>query len=189
MISWLTRGAKGRTAVLTLFAAAAVCGTAVAAITPVKDAKFGVYTRWGADKVNIKLDKVEHVMHVDSRVYASGKNPSTDSGYNIYEFTVQNAGAAGGVREPAITAIYDDESQIDTDYLGPYLGTGLTHFNGRLEHLQTVHIRWVQFKVPVDHKLTKLILDPNDGGPKLRYTVKDANVGLLPDVPAASPTP
>lgn len=66
MFSWSTRGAKRRTAVLTILAAAAVCGSAVAA-APIKDAKLGAYARWGADKVNIRLDKVAHVKHVEDR--------------------------------------------------------------------------------------------------------------------------
>ncbi len=187
MFSRFTRSAKRRTAALTILATAAVCGTAVSAATTIKDAKFGVYTRWGADKMNVKLDKVAHVTHLGGGPYTAGRNPDATYGYTIYEFTFQNPGEdPEGIREPGISAIYDDESEIDGNAAGPYAGTGTTYFRSNLQHLQTVHIRWVQFKTPLDHKLTKIILDPNDGGPKLRYTVKDANVEELPDIPPSS---
>jgi len=175
MVSFRTLDRRRIAGALGLAAAVASCGT-LAVAAGIKDAKVGTYTRWGADKVNIRLDKIERVEHADG---------DATKGYTILSFSIQNTGNPSGVREAGITEIFDDESQLDGHSRGPYTGKGTTYFNAHLEHLQTVHVRYLQLDTPADRKITKIILDPNDGGPKLRYSIDDATIPRV-DEPAAA---
>jgi hypothetical protein len=192
MMFEFTRG-LGYRAITAGIAAAAVAGLSTVAVRAdgaIKDASIGTYVRWGADKVNIRLDKVERVDHIDARPIASAQNlKDPTNGYTILSFSVQNAGAPVGAREASVTEIFDDGSQIDGHTSGPFIGAARTLFQGHLEHNQTVHIRYVQMNTPADRKITKIILKPGDGGATLRYTVKDSDIARLPEIPLPSPAP
>ncbi len=43
--------------------------------------------------------------------------------------------------------------------------------------------------VQANRKITKIILDPNDGGPHVRYLIEDENVPRLPEIPLPAATP
>jgi hypothetical protein len=182
----------GRRAVVAGIAVSAVGSLSTAALADgtIKDAKVGTYVRWGADKVNLRLDKVERVDHIDARPIASDQNlKDPTNGYTILSLSLQNAGAPVGAREAKITEVFDDSSEIDGHSSGPFVGAGRAYFTGHLEHNQTVHIRYVQMNTPADRKITKIILNPGDGGASLRYTVKDSDIARLPEIPLPAVSP
>ncbi len=175
------------TGTFALFAATCAVSGIAAADARIKDAALRHYTGWGAGKVNIRLDSVERVEHIDGRPIASSQDPNDASnGYTILSFSVQNAGDATSIREANISEVFDDESEIDGHSAGPFVGSGKAFFSGHLEHNQTVHIRYIQMNTPADRKITKIILDPSDGGAKLRFALKDDAIKRLPEIPLAA---
>jgi hypothetical protein len=186
MMTWLPRASQRRTtaALAVLALVTATSGFAAAADT-MKDAKVATYTKFGsANQFNLRLDKVERVEHIDARPIASDQNlKDPTNGYLILSFSMQNTGDASNIPNISVTSIFDDESEMVGHASGPFVGSGRAYSSGHAEKKQTIHERIVQMNIPADRKITKIILDPNDGGAKLRYTIKDADLPRLPEIP------
>ncbi len=186
MTTRLPRAWKRRTtAVLAGLAIATASGAFAVAADTMKDAKIGTYVRFGsANQFNLRLDKVERVEHIDARPIASDQNlKDPTNGYTILSFSMQNTGDASNVPNISVTTVFDDESEMVGHASGPFVGSGRAYASGHAEKKQTIHQRIVQMNIPADRKITKIILDPNDGGAKLRYTIKDADLPRLPEIP------
>ena len=159
---------------------------AVATTGGIRDAKVGVYERYGPAKMNVRLDKIERVQHVDSGPFAHDNDPNDHTkGYIVLWFSIQNAGDPGQIPALSVTSIYDDESQVEGHAIGPFIGSGRAWAPQNLESKQTVHEHLILNAVPAERTLTKLILDPSDGAPKLRFTIRPSDVKMLPDGPTS----
>lgn len=186
MLTWIPRALQRRTAaVLAGLALATVSGGFAGAADTMKDAKIAAYTKFGAaNQFNLRLDKIERVEHIDARPIASDQNlKDPTNGYLILSFSMQNTGDASNVPNISVTTFFDDETEMIGHASGPFVGSGRAYSSGHAEKKQTIHERIVQMNIPADRKITKVILDPNDGGAKLRYTIKDADLARLPEIP------
>ena len=179
------------TALAILGLAASAATGALAARGDVVNARIGSYAHYGVRHINLRLDKIQRVAHIDGGSLAKDRDPGDGTkGYIILSFSEQNAaGTSAGVPGINVAETLDDQSTITRDTAGPFVGAGRTYAPIELEGKQTVHFRVAQFGIPADRTITKIIVDPDDGGEKLRYTVTAANVELVPDVPRASPAP
>ena len=156
-----------------------------AAQSTMKDVKTGVYIPYTSEKINVRVDKIERVLHNDGNVLAKPAGPGDGTtGYLIFTMSVQNAGTAP-VSFPRFrsSVVLDDQSQVEDDLSGPYVGAGTADGPANLQPKQTVHVRFTVFGVAADRTVTKIILDPNDGAPKLRFQIRPGDIATLPDIP------
>lgn len=172
-------------------AAAFACLAALPAVadTPTKDAPLGAYFAYTTDKVNFRVDKIERVPHVDGAPIAKDADPGDGTqGYLILTLSVQNAGSQEhtfpSIRE---VVLLDDQSQVEDTLAGPYVGAGTADAPGSLQPKQTVKVRIALFGIPTDRTVTKIILDPNEGSPKRRLTIKPGDIVTIPEVPRPKP--
>lgn len=172
---------------LALLAMLGVAALAVpAGAASIKDAKLGTYVRYG--DANIRIDKIERVAHVDGAPLAADADTGDGTtGYLIFSLSVQNPKASEiFMPDFHIAEFLDDQSKVESDVAGPFVGTGKRQAPGRLSPKESIKVRVVQFGIPADRTLTKLILDPSDTTPQLRFAVTAADVSALPEVPRPS---
>lgn len=177
----------------TALLAAALFGIAAAlpaaADTPTKDAPLGAYFRYTDDGVNVRIDKIERVMHVDGAPLAKDADPGDGTtGYLVFTMSIQDA-AANEQSVPSFNAVvlFDDQSQVADGLQGPYVGAGKGDGPGSLQPKQTIKVRYVLFGIPADRTVTKIIFDPNQGSAKRRFTIKPGSIVTIPEVPRPKP--
>ncbi len=154
-----------------IFACAAVLPAL--ADTPTEDAPPNAYFAYTTGKINFRIDKIERVLHVDNGPLAKSADPGDGTqGYLIITMSVQNAGPQEhtfpAMRE---SVLLDDQSTVE-DTLQPK---------------QTVKVRIALFGIPADRTVTKIILDPNEGSPKRRLTIKAGDIATIPEIPRPKP--
>jgi len=127
---------------------------------------------------------------LDARPIASDQNLKDPANGNIIlTSSMQNGGNPGNVPAIIVMEVFDDESQISGHATGLFVGSGRTFAPSQLQTKQTVHERMVLMNVPANRKITKIILDPNDGRTHVRYLIKDENVARLREIPLPAATP
>lgn len=174
---------------ITAFVACAVlaCAAALpaAAEAPTKDGKLGVYLPYGSNRENIRIDKIARVAHIDGGVYAKDQDPGDGStGYLIFSLSVQNASTV----EEFMPSFYvhilmDDQSDVSNDIMGPFVGAAKAEAPGRLQPKQSIKLTFIVFGIPADRKITKILLDPNDGGAHYRFQIGAGDIVSVAEIP------
>jgi hypothetical protein len=172
------------------FAALALCASlvpaAVGAQVKIIDSKIGIYVKYG--DANIRIDKIESVRHSDGNPILGGSGTSDDNGYLIVSASVQNPGTAEIFMPNLRTTLFlEDQSKVDTDYRGPFVGAKTTQAPARLAPKESIRVRYVVPDWP-GTRITKILLDPNDGTPQLRFQVDVNTIVPLAEVPLPKPT-
>jgi hypothetical protein len=172
------------------FAALALCAllvpAAVGAQAKIVDSKIGVYVKYGG--ANIRIDKIESVRHSDGNPILGGSGTSDDNGYLIVSASVQNPGTAEIFMPNFRTTLFlEDQSKVDTDYRGPFVGAKTTEAPARLAPKESIRVRYVVPDWP-GTRITKILLDPNDTTPLLRFQIDANTIVPLAEVPLPKQT-
>ena len=172
------------------FAALALCAllvpAAVGAQVKIVDSKIGVYVKYGG--ANVRIDKIESVRHIDGNPILGGSGTSDDNGYLIVSASVQNPGTAEIFMPNFRTILFlDDQSKVEGDYRGPFVGAKTTEAPSRLAPKESIRVRYVVPDWP-GTRITKILLDPNDMSPQLRFQIDANTIVPLAEVPLPKPT-
>lgn len=164
------------------------CATATV-VTPhrafaatVKDATLGTYVRFG--DANIRIDRIERVPHADGNPIIKDSPVQNDVGYLIYSISVQNPGSQE-IFMPSFGFVefLDDQSKVDTDTMGPYVGKAKADAPGRLAPKESIRVRVVHDGIPPDRTVTKIMLPARDGATTLRFQLRPADITTIAETP------
>lgn len=160
---------------------------AASADVTMKDAKLNAYVRYGDS--NLRIDKIESVAHVDGNpIVDEAMNRDDGNGYLIVSASIQNPTNAEIFMPNLATILFlEDQSKVETDIRGPYVGAKRVVAPGRLSPKESIRVRWVVPNWP-HTRITKLVLDPNDGSPQLRFQIGPNDIATLPEIPAPKPS-
>ncbi|GAC1418849.1 MAG: hypothetical protein NVSMB64_28390 [Candidatus Velthaea sp.] len=149
----------------------------------IKDAKLNAYVRYG--DANVRIDKIESARHVDGNpIVDPNMNADDGNGYLIVSLSVQNPGSAE-IFMPALSTILflEDQSKVEgAEIRGPYVGAKTTEAPGRLSPKESIRVRYVVPSWP-GTRVTKLVLDPNNGAPQLRFQIGANDITPLAEIP------
>ena len=172
------------------FACLALCAllvpAAVGAQVKIVDSKIGVYVKYG--DANIRIDEIESVRHSDGNPILGGSGMSGDNGYSIVSVSVQNPGAAEIFMPNFRTTLFlNDQSKVETDFRGPFVGAKTSEAPGRLSPKESIRVRYVVPDWP-GTRISKILIDPNDNTPQLRFQIDANTIVPLAEVPLPKPT-
>jgi hypothetical protein len=153
-----------------------------------RDAKVGTTVRYGLDRMELRLDRVARVAHLDGRPDVASLDAGDGStGYLLATFTLRNPNDRVEdlplLQTELVTA---DGRTIDPAVYGPYVGDGPTDAPPTLAPKKSVRLTLVILDLPVATRAAELIFSPNDATPQYRYRLGAADVTTLPDVPRAA---
>ncbi len=82
-----------------------------------------------------------------------------------------------------VHVLMDDQSDIASDVMGPFVGAAKAEAPGRLQPKQSIKVTFIVFGVPSDRKVTKVLLNPNDGGARYRFQIGAGDIVSVPEIP------
>ena len=113
---------------------------------------------------------------------------SGDNGYSIVSVSVQNPGAAEIFMPNFRTTLFlNDQSKVETDFRGPFVGAKTSEAPGRLSPKESIRVRYVVPDWP-GTRISKILIDPNDNTPQLRFQIDANTIVPLAEVPLPKPT-
>ena len=160
---------------------------AASADVSIKDATFKTYLRY--TNAMIRIDKIESVRHIDGNPILGDFDPGDDTGYLIVSLSVQNPGTAEIFMPNFGTVLFlEDQSKIEGDFRGPYVGAKTVEAPGRIAPKESLRVRYV---VPgwTGTPITKIVLNSNDTAPQLRFEIHPGDITPIAEVPRPSPSP